>query len=402
MIIRFLLYRTPLVIALFLTAFFSQAQESSQNDLELKRRTLLQEIQLTTNLLSQIRKEKEVSLNQFLLLEKQIKQREELVWGIQRDIQSTQMRIGKLKKEIEYNEDRYRELIEQYTTFLQASYRLSLQQNKWVFIFSTASINQIFQRWRYLSRLKNASFNQFSLLQSLQDSLVQRKSILERRKEEQTGLMLSQNDQKTLLARDLSIKQQTLNRLNQDEKGLSSNLKKQMSEQERLNAEIRKIIDAKMRESGAKAELPETPESLRLSADFESNKGNLPWPVSRGILVKSYGQQRHPTLKNVTTLNNGINIQVELKTPVKAVFKGKVIDLRFIPGFYMVVMLRHGTYYTVYALLEEVVVSVGDLVENGQLLGTAQTNTETGLAEIHFEIWKQKELVNPETWLKTK
>ena len=391
-----------MVIVLFLTAFFSQAQESSQNDLELKRRALLQEIQLTTHLLSQIRKEKEVSLNQFLLLEKQIKQREELVWGIQRDIQSTQMRIGKLKKEIEYNEDRYRELIEQYTTFLQASYRLSLQQNKWVFIFSTASINQIFQRWRYLSRLKNASFNQFSLLQSLQDSLVQRKSILERRKEEQTGLMLSQNDQKTLLARDLSIKQQTLNRLNQDEKGLSSNLKKQMSEQERLNAEIRKIIDAKMRESGAKAELPETPESLRLSADFESNKGNLPWPVSRGILVKSYGQQRHPTLKNVTTLNNGINIQVELKTPVKAVFKGKVIDLRFIPGFHMVVMLRHGTYYTVYALLEEVVVSVGDLVENGQLLGTAQTNTETGLAEIHFEIWKQKELVNPETWLKTK
>ena len=232
-----------MVIVLFLTAFFSQAQESSQNDLELKRRALLQEIQLTTHLLSQIRKEKEVSLNQFLLLEKQIKQREELVWGIQRDIQSTQMRIGKLKKEIEYNEDRYRELIEQYTTFLQASYRLSLQQNKWVFIFSTASINQIFQRWRYLSRLKNASFNQFSLLQSLQDSLVQRKSILERRKEEQTGLMLSQNDQKTLLARDLSIKQQTLNRLNQDEKGLSSHLKKQMSEQERLNAEIRKIID---------------------------------------------------------------------------------------------------------------------------------------------------------------
>src|SRR5690606_37454143 len=81
----------------------------------------------------------------------------------------------------------------------------------------------------------------------------------------------------------------------------------------------------------ASKEMYLTPEALKLSNDFESNKNNLPWPVEKGYISDRFGTHAHPTLRGVEVNNNGIDISTQPGTSVRAIFKGKVKSIFSIP-----------------------------------------------------------------------
>ncbi|MBK6894890.1 MAG: hypothetical protein IPH00_17620 [Flavobacteriales bacterium] len=51
-----------------------------------------------------------------------------------------------------------------------------------------------------------------------------------------------------------------------------------------------------------------TPEAKELNADFEKNKGKLPWPVAKGTITSGFGKQAHPVLRGIMIENNGLDI----------------------------------------------------------------------------------------------
>lgn len=130
-----------------------------------------------------------------------------------------------------------------------------------------------------------------------------------------------------------------------------------------------------------------TPDVQTLSNNFAANKGGLPWPVDRGLIVAPYGNYQHPIEKSVTLSNSGIDIGTSASAPVKVVFSGVVTKIFSVPGMGVTVLVSHGQYYTVYSKLSSATVSVGTKLTTRQTVGFAGKNDE-GDNVVHFEVWK--------------
>ena len=142
-----------------------------------------------------------------------------------------------------------------------------------------------------------------------------------------------------------------------------------------------------------------SPELEKVSADFDTALGSLPWPVRTGVVSRRFGSIEDKDLKIVTT-NNGIDFSVPANTQVRAVSGGKVVQIAFLPTFGNIVIIRHPkSYLTVYANLGQLNVVKDDLVKSQQLLGLSGRMAEGG-SVVHFEIWKGRVKQNPEKWLR--
>ena len=86
----------------------------------------------------------------------------------------------------------------------------------------------------------------------------------------------------------------------------------------------------KLRQEGKDMQYALTPEAKLLSSEFVSNKGNLPWPLSTGIIVSYFGKQKHEVFSGVETFNNGIDIATDKEAIIRAVFDGVISRIFFI------------------------------------------------------------------------
>lgn len=129
-----------------------------------------------------------------------------------------------------------------------------------------------------------------------------------------------------------------------------------------------------------------TPEVAALSDNFENNRGKLPWPVEKGFITERFGRQKHPVY-NIETENSGIEIQTSPNAGVRAVFRGVVKNVFYVPGMGQCVLIDHGRFFTVYSRLGSVSVGKGATVSMKQQIGTVGTN-DNGEYLMHFELWK--------------
>jgi septal ring factor EnvC (AmiA/AmiB activator) len=213
---------------------------------------------------------------------------------------------------------------------------------------------------------------------------------------------------------DKGDRQAVLDGLKQEEGRLRMSLHRQEQQRKELAAAIRKAIEAEVAKSnkaksaasktstGGKMEFTLTPEAKELNADFEKNKGKLPWPVDKGTITSGFGKQPHPVLRGITIENNGLDIGCEPGASVRAIFRGEVSSVIVIPGAGKAVMLSHGAYRTVYSNLRDVLVSKGDKVDTKQAVGVVMT--EDGTSTAHIEIWKidkdgNLQKVDPAAWI---
>jgi murein DD-endopeptidase MepM/ murein hydrolase activator NlpD len=144
--------------------------------------------------------------------------------------------------------------------------------------------------------------------------------------------------------------------------------------------------------------LNSTPEAIKLSTDFANNRGKLPWPVEQGFISSSYGRHAHPIWKDVIVNNSGIDIGSSKDAGVRAIFNGRVTKVLMIVNKYAVI-IQHGEYFTVYSNLKEVNVKTDDFVKTKQVIGKVMTDEDEGKSEVHFEVWKGSNKMNPESWI---
>lgn len=142
----------------------------------------------------------------------------------------------------------------------------------------------------------------------------------------------------------------------------------------------------------------ERPDSEGISGEFSSNKGRLPWPVDRGTVVSHFGSNSHPILSNITTQNSGVDISTYRGAQARAVYGGVVTKVMAVPGGNKSILVRHGSYFSVYTNLSSVSVSQGDDVKRGQSLGTIYTSGD-GETVMNFQIWNGATKQNPALWV---
>lgn len=137
--------------------------------------------------------------------------------------------------------------------------------------------------------------------------------------------------------------------------------------------------------------------SAELAADFSNNRGRLPWPVARGQIVGRFGVGKHPIL-NIQFDNDGVDIATNKGSNARVVFDGEVTQVISIPGGNRTVLIRHGTYFTVYNNLSFVSVKKGDRVKRGQDIGRIYTDSN-GDTILNFQVRSGAVKQNPESWL---
>ena len=407
-------------LLLFLILFcFYVPQAQVRKELEDKRRRLLQDIELTSNLLNRNTKTKAAALDRYVALRKQIEQRELLVETLRKEIQFTEFSIERAGNVVQALGDDIVRLEKEYGELLRQSYRRKKNNSNLAFVFSAESLNQGFRRWQYLRQYDEYRKKQAQLIVETKETLSDKKNQLERTKLEKETLIDAAENQSALLSAELGDKSKLLSTLKKDEKRLKRELRQQRTDHEGLNNAIEKAIRKDMlvrrkRERNREPNPNTKKESLnkkpskeneattldRLANDFKKNRGRLPMPVKDGVVTKRFGKQAHPTLPRIEITNNGIDIRTERNAKVYSIFEGKVVSKQFIPGYQNMLIVQHGEYYTVYSNLAEVYVKKGEQIKTMQSLGTVAVDRKSKVSEVHFEVWRDKVRLNPEDWVK--
>ena len=156
--------------------------------------------------------------------------------------------------------------------------------------------------------------------------------------------------------------------------------------------------DARKRAPRSKSTHQDIPEAT----NFTAMRGKLPVPTTGSFTVTSrFGRQHLPDLPDVEFDNPGIDAESDAGASARAVFQGTVSGVYLLPGYNTVVIVNHGNYYTVYGTIDAPAVKNGDQVEAGTTLGRlALYDDDASRSAIHFEVWKNREKLNPQDWLR--
>lgn len=411
-----------LLILSFILLLPAAGLAQSRRELEKKRRQKEQEIKLTKKILEETRSKKKKSLSQLNLLDRQIKAREELISTVADEIIVVDGQITSESQNIEMLNGALKSLKDEYADMIYRTYKMKETGDLTSYVLSADNFNQALKRMSYVRQVGEDRDRQLQLIKNMQDSIQRKLNTLLAIKKEKNELIGIKEDEKVELKGDRDENAELVKELQQQEKELKKELEEKKKTAKKLDDQIRKLIQEEIRRAQAEeekknrnkkgtdkktetkketksGEMALTPEAAALAKEFGANKNKLPWPVERGIVVRKFGAYTHPELKNITIVNNGIDIASVKGTQARCVFEGEVRSVFSIPGMQKAIMVKHGNYFTVYAHIDQVMVNRGDKVKGGQGLGLVYHDTEEGKTILHFEVWQNSNNLNPEHWL---
>jgi septal ring factor EnvC (AmiA/AmiB activator) len=406
-------YKTVLFLLLFTVGFSGHAQKDKQAELEQKRQQLQEEIKQINTLLFSTKKKEKTVLTQVEDISKRIQVRENLIKVtnqqanlITREINSNISRITQLREDLETLKEDYGKLIEK-------SYKSKNDQSRIMFLLSSENFLQAYKRVQYMQQYANHRKKQGEEIQAKTQELQGlNKDLLAQQKEKQKLIEENRLARNTLNEEKVQ-QEQLVASLKKDESKFASQIKTKQKEAAAIDREIEALIRAAIAEAnkaaGANATkttttasrpmFAMTAEAKALAANFTSNKGKLPWPVERGVVVTRFGTTQHPTLPNVKTYSSGVEIATEEGSKARAAFDGEVLAVTVIRGANKAIQIRHGDYITVYQNITDVYVKKGDKVSTRQEIGKIFTNPTTGDTTLKFLIFQNTNKLNPEEWV---
>lgn len=417
---------------------FSQSKKA----LEEKRQRILKEIKTTSKLLKTTTQKREATLDRYIVLQKQINRREELVATLADAVAAADSSISRNETVIASLSNDVERMKSDYGKMIRAAFRRKKTTHPLLFLLNAETLNQAFRRLFFLKKYDLGRRKQADAIDFTQKMLARKVISIEEIRQEKHALLLEATGQKEAIGTELVNKESLLKNLEGDQERLKKELREKEIAHEKLNQAIEEIIrkEVERRAEAARKEAERRAESARKkaaeqakadekqpkkpnnsikkeekpkisapendetedapTADFRKLRGKMTWPVESGFISKNYGRQPHPTLKGIQITNNGIDIRTENDAQVRVVAEGVVAGVQFVPGHDNLVIVRHGDYYTVYSNLAEVWVKNGQTIDSKQALGRVRFNQMTESSELHFEVWKGKERLDPTGWVR--
>lgn len=399
---RFLLKYFIIVFSVLISlSSFSQSKKSLQK----QKRNKQKEIAYTNKLLKQTRKNKKKSFNALVLINNQINNRKELIRTVQHEIETIEKRIEGNETIITSLSNDLIQLQKEYARLIYYAWKTKNSYSRVMFILSAKDFNQAYKRLQYLQQYTSFRKKQAQAIKHIHLLLVEKIHELNEKKKFKEELIQLQQNESAKLSGEKNEKADIIKSLKQQENELLAKLRKQKREAQKLQRKIAKIIEDEARKAAAKAKktgkFALTPEEKLISKNFGANKGRLPWPTERGVITGTFGKHQHPVLKEVTIMNDGVDISTTPGSFARAIFDGEVARVIHISN-YTVIMIKHGEYYTVYTHLTEVLVSRGDKVKAKQKIGLIFTDKDDNKTTVQLQIWKGSKKLNPSGWISKK
>lgn len=418
-----------IVLPVFLILAFIGISQSNSEKLKMEQQKLEEKINNTKMLLNKLQSNTEASLNELRIIENQVRFREELVRNFDNQVRRAEASISGKGRQIQELERKLTVMKEQYKKLLLFAYKNRNQYGKLMYLFSSDNYFEALKRKKYLDKVAVLQEKQFFIIRQNQKLIGDEIDEIDRvKKEKETLLNVKKKEKNSILADkqkkkgmydDFRDQAQSVRAQLVEEEKRKQNLKNEIDlaiKREIAEAEKKRKEEERLRRlaaaNAAKANVPSTVPTAALNEvkelalvgkNFEANRGRLPWPVDKGTITENYGRNAHPTLDNVFTNNNGIDVSAPKNAEVRAVFEGEVTSVLNIPGAGKVVILKHGDYRTVYSNLQDSYVSVGMKVDTKQAIGSLLLKPGNSLSVIHFEIHKVSgssvQSVNPASWV---
>tara|TARA_R110002096_G_scaffold434692_1_gene657437 strand:- start:61365 stop:62738 length:1374 start_codon:yes stop_codon:yes gene_type:complete len=432
-------YIFSFLIGFLLAGAMAFGQSGKKDKLQRQKVRLQDEIELANKILSETKKNQELSLSNIQTVQQKLKLRQNLVRTLDKEMILLDKNIRKTNTEIDTLEKKIAKLKEDYARMIRQANKSKNKYSRLMFILSSSNFNQAIRRMEYLKQYSEFRRRQVEEINEKQLALNEKIEKLNSQKTRKAALKSQMEREEAKLIAEKEAQEKTIKELKNKESEIALELKSKQKEAKKIEKEIQRIIAAEIkrakerairrqiedeaklvglvankdfssktsnkqlkvlienkkkeiRASGQKvAAAPKqyslTPEAKQLAANFAANRGRLPWPVVRGLVIQKFGSHRHPIAKNVIVTYNGIDIATEKGVKARSIFQGEVLSAVRIPGGAFAVIVGHGSYFTVYQNLSEVYVKMGDKVKNGQDLGLIYTDPQNQ-TNVHVEIWK--------------
>lgn len=433
-----------LMCAVLLVVPDAVAQKTSAKSIKQQQKVTKQEIKKTNKKIKDNTAETARSLNRLNLIEAEMVAQKKTIDSIVGELAVVNRKLALVEDSIASNERELARLKDNYLRAVRSVRARSSSMDRLLFIFSAETFHQAYRRMRYLQQFSEWRGKQAVKINETQERLQVQKDTLAVYKNQRAIALDRQNAERRALKKKQQEQSKEVATLKKEGKALQKVLAEQKRKAAKLEEALNKLIAEeerkaalrakeeekrrkaqKAKEEAAKKETPkigkpsasETKKTVEsgkssgysmteaertLSGSFESNKGNLLFPVTgKYTIVKPFGRQRHPELKYVETDNGGIDIEVAQGCNARAVFDGKVSAVFRQDGFNTIVMVRHGNYLTIYVNLSEIYVANGDVVKAGQAIGKIFSDPDDDNRTIlHFEVRKEREKLNPQEWVR--
>ncbi len=159
------------------------------------------------------------------------------------------------------------------------------------------------------------------------------------------------------------------------------------------------LLDKKIEALTSETQEDAEPSAYTASKKFLDQKGLLMMPV-KGKIISRFGSFKNNKF-NVTNFRSGIDIRADKGEPIRAVSDGKILFADWFKGYGNMVIIDHGdSYYTVYAHMEDIFKTKGDVVERGEVVATVGDSGSLNGAELYFEVRHHGKPIDPLKWLK--
>ncbi|CAN5261144.1 peptidoglycan DD-metalloendopeptidase family protein [soil metagenome] len=418
------------IVALSFTGF-SQSKEEIQR----QRQQLRAEIEATQRILNETKKSTKENLGQLNLISRQINLQENVIENISGELHLIENDIVKSQREINKLTRVLDTLKQEYAKSMVYAYKNRNSYDFLNFIFAASNFNDAVKRITYLKSYRNYREMQGENILRTQQLLhmridelsgkkTQKNTVLQEKGREMTQMEVQQREKENIIqklkGRQRELSSQLVNKRKQDIKlrnmidGMirkEIELARRRAEAQRIERERAAAANSNNTSTTTTTTTTSKPRTQRktesvlvsseadrlLDANFERNKGSLPWPAD-GFVLFHFGSNTYPDGNRYN--NPGVSVGTQIGATVKAVFDGEVTLINTIDENH-VVFIKHGQYFTVYSNLSSASVQKGQQIKTGQVIGKASANDD-GQGEVDLMIMKETNNVNPEQWLRRK
>ncbi len=334
-----------------------------------------------------------------------LKERTRLLEQTRSEIRELNRENDRLQAEVTSLNREYESCKESYADACRFYQRQHRGLNVLTFMLSAESFRQLDRRARYISEYSGSLRTLADEIREKRDTLEDRMMRIDSLKKEKTVLEKVRVENEQALRKEEQEQKKLIDRLRSQRTSLKNEIAAKQKRMDQLSKEIDRQIELALKserqQQNTSGQMREQPaQDLKLTGSFESNKGKLPMPITGPyLIVGEYGVQNVAGMKDVKQNNLGLDIQGNKGAQARAVFDGTVSSI-FQQGKGQIgVLIRHGSYISVYCNLSDTRLKSGSKVKTGDAIGNIQT-AEDGTTVLHFQLHKESTRLNPSPWLK--
>lgn len=329
---------------------------------------------------------------------------EEKIRQMQRERRQILEEIALVQEKISGLEDELSALVENYKSTLTYIYKYG-RTSELALLLTSSSLNQLAIRSYYLSRFDEYRSSQADEIRNAQANLEQtREELVEARERNQESLESIRRETRELAQKEQQQKR-NIDLLQRDRNNLENQVEIRQNQLDELSSALDRLIVEEQRLEESAAERPigraspiSSDELSEFEDQFESLRGQLPWPVDNGVITEKFGERVHPVFKTRTNIP-GIDIAAPPRSTVRVVSDGYVFEIVPFPDFGEVVLVKHGSYYTAYGNLSSIYARKNQVVQQGDVIGLSGDENNLRGEVLFFLVREGSEFVNPEQWL---